>query len=189
MIDSVKNLVTRLENGFANLDEKEKEYSTIKTKLEQFEKMLDFVGGNAKKLNKYDDQTLIIDAVNKINSNSKEYEGACYLLDSDDESVMMLPQYRNSRTYLETIINYLKMEKENIYDFVNQLNSDCTRMKLNEKYFKILNQDVPFVEDVEEFLGLLDQEEVTKIDKNQIISYVIKSNVNNYIKRIKGEEK
>ena len=189
MIESVSNLVIKLGNSFTNLEEQEKECMTLKEKLEQYEKMLNFINGNAKRLNKYEDQSLILDAIKEIKSTPNEYEAACYLLDSNDDSVMILPQYRNSKTYLDTIINYMKMIRDSINDRVLELDKECSTMQLNKKYYQILNEDSPFVLDIDEFLGLLEREESVLEERNVILSYIIKNNVDNYLKRIKGEEK
>ena len=189
MIDCVNRLVVRLGNSFATLADKEKEYSSEKERLLKYEKLLDFVGYNADKLNKYEEQEIIYDAVKEINSTIKEYEAACYLLDSNDDGVLLLPQYRNARNYLETIINYLKITRDKINEVVKELEDSCVNMNLNKKYFMLLNEKNPFIEDIDEFIYLLDKENLTLDDKNKIIAFIIKSNVSNYKKRIKGEEK
>ena len=189
MNDLVKKLVTRLGESFTNLEEQEKEFNIQNEKLSEYNKLLDFVSGDAKKINKYEDQKLILNAVSEIDSTKEEYDAACYLLESNDDNVINLPQYRNSRIYLETIINYLNGTKDKIKNTVDELNSDCTDMRFNKKYYEILNNDYPFVEDIDEFEKLLDKEDIQIDDRFEIISFIIKSNVNHYKKRIKGEEK
>ena len=183
MIECVNRLVVRLGNGFTNLDEKENEYNIERKKLSDYQKLLEFINFDAKKLNKYDDQTLIHDAVSAINSSLKDYDASCYLLDSDDEKVALLPQYRNAKSYLETIINYLKMMRDKLNNMVLELENDCLNMNLSKKYFEILSDDNPFVDDIDEFVKLLERENINIKDKNKILSYIVKSNVNNYKKK------
>lgn len=183
MIDCVNRLVVRLGNSFTDLDEKENEYNATNDKLRNYQKLLDFINFDSKKLNKYDDQTLIHDAVVAMDSTISNYDAACYLLDSNDENVMLLPQYRNSKTYLETIISYLKMMRDKLNNNVIELKNVCSDMKLRKKYFEILNDDNPFIGDIDEFISLLCKEKVDLKDQNVIISYIIKSNVSNYKKK------
>ena len=180
MIDSVNKLVVRLENSFTTLEKREEEYNIESEKLKKYQKLLDFVNFDVKKLNKYDDQTLIKDAVIAINGTIKDYDAACYLLDSDDENVALLPQYRNSKAYLETIMNYLKGMRDKLNNSVLELESECANMKLSKKYFEILSEENPFVKDIDEFIYLLDRESLDLKDRNMIVSYIIKSNVSNY---------
>lgn len=182
MNDSVKKLVTRLGNGFSNLDNCEKELNEQGLKLNEFENLLGFINSDAKKMNKYEDQSIILDAVKDINSSKMEYEAACYLLDGDDDKIKSLPQYRNARVYLESLINYLKMTRDRINDNVTNLTENCKNMTIIKKYFEILSDDEPFVEDIDEFIYLLDKEQVDINEKIEILSYIIMSNVKKYKK-------
>jgi len=183
MFDCVKDLVVRLGNSFTTLDEREKEYISVNEKLHNYQRLLDFINFDSRKLNKYDDQTLIQDAVVAMNSTIKDYDAACYLIDSNDENVMLLPQYRNSKAYLETIISYLKMMRDKLNNVFMELENDCTNMKLSKKYFEILSSDNPFVDNIDEFVSLLNKEQINLNNQNTIISYIIKSNVSNYKKK------
>ncbi len=182
MNDSVKKLATRLGNGFSNLEDCEKKLKEQDLRLNEYEKLLNFINCDAKKLNKYEDQSIILDAIDNINSSKKEYEAACYLLDGDDDKIALLPQYRNARVYLESVISYLKTSKDRISDDVKKLKEDFENMTIIKKYFEILSDDKPFVEDIDEFINLLDKEQVVVNEKNDILSYIIISNVSNYKK-------
>lgn len=183
MIDCVDRLVVKLGNSFTNLDEKEKEYNVKNDKLHDYQKLLDFINFDAKKLNKYENQDIIKEALDAINSTIERYNAACYLLDSDDENVALLPQYRNSKNYLETLINYLKLTKDQLENSVLNLEKECAMMHLYKKYFELLKEDKPLVKDIDEFMELLDGNSLSMEDRNGILSYIIKCNVDNYKKK------
>lgn len=182
MIDCVNDLVAKLSNDFTSLDETEKEYQTRNDKLIKYENLLDYINCDVKKMNKCDDQELIIDAVKDIDSTVKEYEAACYLVDSTEESVVNLPQYRNARIYLENLINYLKMIRDRLKEETQGLKDNCSKMHISKKYYEILQEDEPFIQDISEFIELLDRENVIDNERRKILSFVIKNNVKNYKK-------
>lgn len=182
MSDFIKRLVDILNEGFIDLEETENEYGKVHSELLEYDKLLDFINCDVKKLNKYEDDRLILTAVGNIDSKKEDYEAACYLIESNDENVLNLPQYRNAKSYLETLINYLKVTRDKISDHASVLEKECNDMKLNKKYYEILNCDKPLVLEVDEFVDLLNKENITDYEKKEILSYIIKSNVDNYRK-------
>ena len=144
--------------------------------------MLWFINCDAKKLNKYEDDKLILAALKDLNSTKSEYDAACYLLESNDENVLNLPQYRTARSYLESLINYLKNCRDIVKAEKESLEKECNDMELNKKYFEILSCDEPFVQNIDEFIDLLNKRDVHDFEKAEILFDIIKSNVSNYKK-------
>ena len=101
-------LIEKLSLSITDLEEKKDELEKQHDILDKYNEISDYVGSEAKKLGTSPNQEVIIDELKNIDSNEKEYKAYCYLLESDDDNIKILPQYKNARSYLETLINYLK---------------------------------------------------------------------------------
>ena len=180
MNEFVKKLTGSLEPLISDLDEKLIELKTKKEKLESISRFLAYVDGDVNLVGVYADQDLIIDNLEKINSNKEEYKASCYLLSSEDANVKSLPQYKDASLYILGLINHFKMSKSQLVTEIQELEQVCYEKELDKKYYEIFNENVPFVENVEEFRNFLDRHTMSVEEKIDLLIYTINSNVANY---------
>lgn len=180
MNEYVKKLVSKLEPLIIDLDDKMIELDMKKEKLESISRFLAYVNGDVNLVGVYADQDLVMECLESINSNKEEYKASCYLLQSDDENVKDLPQYKEANLYILELINYFKEKKGQLSKEIQELEQVCEEKKLCKKYFEILNNDQPFIRDVFEFEEVLDRYATSSEEKINVLLYVINSNVINY---------
>lgn len=180
MNEYVKRLTDSLEPLIVDLDDKSMELRLKKEKLESVSRFLAYVNGDVNLVGVYADQDLILEHLDKIDSNKEEYKASCYLLRSEDESVKMLPQYREANLYVLGLINYFKMNKGELTTEIQELESVCREKELNKKYYELFSEEKPFVNDVVEFEEFLDKHVISDEEKINLLVYVIKNNVLNY---------
>ena len=180
MSDFIEKLTSVLEPTIIDLDSKIEELDLKNKELESIESFLNYVSDDPKRINSYSNQSLLIDILPKINSNENTYNASCYLLSSDDDNVMRLPQYDNAVEYLKNIIYYMKNEKIILTNNVADLEKICCEKKLNKKYYEIFKSTNPVVEDVTEFSDFLENQILDEETKINILMYVIKQNVKEY---------
>lgn len=180
MNEYVKKLTDSLEPLIVDLDDKQMELNQKKEKLESVSRFLAYVNGDVNLVGIYADQELILENLDKLNSNKDEYKASCYLLESSDESVQMLPQYREANLYILELINYFKRNKSELTLEIQELERVCHEKELNKKYYELFIDENPLVSDVKEFEEFLDSHSITDDEKINLLVYTIKSNVLNY---------
>ncbi len=184
MSDFIEKLVSNLEPTIVDLDEKINELNLHSEELLHVSNLLDYINDSEKDVVNYSNQQFILDRLNDFGSDASEYNACCYLINSESENVMNLPQYIKSKEYFRNMINYFKSKKEELELVVHNLEIECDIKKVNKKYYDIFNNDVPFVEDVLEFNEFIDRQELMDEDKIKILSYVIKNNILKYKERV-----
>lgn len=184
----VNKLIDLLEPTINDLDDNLKELSEKQNSLNEINKMLDEVGDDVGKVGTYENQDLILNHLSNLNTNEKEYRACCYLLNSKDKNVCMLPQYIESSNYISRLINYFKKKYEELALDVADLKVVCDTKKINKKYLEIFKEENPVISDTVEFRNFLDNQELSSEDKINLLIYTIKSNINSYLKeeRVKG---
>ena len=187
MNEFVNKLVGLLEPTILDLNDKLNELSNKSEYLKEVSEMLEKVDGDVKKVGSYENQDLILNNLNNINTNETEYKACCYLLNSNDEGVRSLPQYIESSNYIERLINFFKKRKEELELEISELDIICNNKKVNKKYLEIFKEE-EVIYDTSEFKEFLSMQELNDNDKIHILEYVIKNNVDGYLKeeRVKG---
>lgn len=180
MNECVRKFVNELEPLIADLDDKLMELRTKKEKHEDVSRLLAYVNGDVNLVGVYADQELILDNLDKINSNKDEYKASCYLLRGEDASVKSLPQYKNAVDYILKLIDYFKVSKNQLAGEIQSLEMVCNEKELEKKYFELLSTESPEIQDVLEFEEFLNKHVINDEEKIDLLIYTIKSNVLNY---------
>lgn len=176
MNNSVNLLVGVLEPLIADLDEKKNVLNEKKDILENVSRLLAYTKDNVDMLGAYDDQELIINNLDKLNTDKDEYKASCYLLKSENDNIKNLPQYKKAYNLICDIIEYFKLYKSELNVETQDLEKKCLKKEMEKKYCDILKEDTPYVDDVEEFKNLLKEQAISNSDKINILLYVINNN-------------
>ncbi len=176
MNNSVNLLVGVLEPLVADLDEERKNLSEKKEVLENVSRLLAYTKDNVDMLGVYADQDIILENLEKMNTDKDEYKASCYLLKSENDSIKNLPQYKKAYELICDIIEYFKLYKAELIVETQELEKRCHEKEIEKKYCDILKEETPYVEDVEEFKNLLNNQSISSEDKIDILLYVINNN-------------
>lgn len=183
MDSSVKKLVGLLEPFIADLDEEKRELSEKKGELENVSRMLAYTKDNIDMVGIYADQDLIINCLEKINSNKDEYRASCYLLNSESDDVKKLPQYEKAFNLISDIIEYFKLYKAELIVENGETEKEVLEKELAKKYYDIFSSTNSFIGDTKEFNDFLDKYELNDEDKINILIYAIENNYKEYAKK------
>ena len=180
MKDFVKRLTIELEPLIADLPEKSRTLELKKEELENVSRFLAYVNGEVHLVGIYANQEIIFNSFDALHTNKEEYKASCYLLESEDNNVRNLPQYKKACDYIMNIIDYFKECKVRLIEEINELEAVCKEKKLEKKYYNILSSDNPYISDTEEFTKFLSEHEINDTDEIEILMYIISNNVLNY---------
>ena len=180
MKDFVKRITIELEPLIADFPEKKRILESKKEELENTSRFLAYVNGDVHLVGIYANQDVIADSFDKVNMTKEEYKANCYLLESDDENVKILPQYKNAYEEIVRIIDYFKEQKSMLNIEINELIDICKRKEIEEKYYQLLSSESPYVENVEEFINFINEHHVSEEDKINLLVYIIDNNNERY---------
>ncbi len=186
MGEFINNLISLLEPTVVDLGDKNKELQDKKKLLSEIDEMLMFVDDDIKKVASFKNQQLIVDNLSGIDSNITEYKACCYLLNSDDKNVQLLPQYIESSNYIANLLDYFKKWQEELKNDVTSLEVVCDEKTINKKYLDVFKKENPVVYDVDEFSNFIEKQELSNKDKIDILVYIINSNLNDYLGKRKS---
>ncbi len=183
MNDYLNNLINLLKPTVCDLDDMLNLLELEKSNLDNVTKLLKWVNDDVSKMGSYEDQNLIITNLKNVNSNETEYKACCYLVNSDDKNICLLPQYLESSNYIERLINYFKKWREDLLLKVAELEITCSDKKMNKKYLEIFEKENPVITDVDEFSEFLEKQELSDDNKISLLVYTIKNNVSFYLEK------
>ena len=180
MDNSVNKLIGILEPLIANLEERKEHLSERKEELENVSRLLAYTKDNIDMVGVYADQDLILNNLSKINTDKDEYKASCYLLKSENESIKNLPQYKEAYNLISDLIEFFKLYKAELIVETQDLEKNCQKKEIEKKYYDILKEPTPFIDDVREFRDVLDSHTLSNDDKINILIYAIKNNALKY---------
>ena len=180
MNNSIKMLTTSLEPLIADLDEKHVELNDKKEYYERVSRFLAYTNGDVNLVGIYADQELIIDNLDRINSDKNKYKACCYLLKSSDDSVKNLPQYKEANEFILSLMNLFKNDKNDLLIEIQNLEKVCREKDIEKKYYDAFINETPHVDDVLEFREFLDKHVLNDEEKINILIYTIDNNIINY---------
>ena len=176
MNNSVNLLIGVLEPLIEDLDEKKSILSEKKEILDNVNRLLDYTMDNIDMIGSYTNQDIILENLEKINTDKDEYKASCYLLKSENSNIRNLPQYKKAYNLICDVIEYFKSYKSELIVETEELEKKCNIKEIEKKYCDILKEDNPYIEDVEEFRNLLDSQSIPNENKIDVLLYVINSN-------------
>ena len=182
MDKSVEKLKKVLEPLILDLDNQRENLVNKKEELESISRLLAYTNDNLEMVSVYADQDIIINNLDKLDSNKEEYKACCYLLKSENESVKNLPQYEKACEYIRNILDYFKLCKASLIVETQDLEMECREKEIEKKYYDIFSKDDLLVSDVKEFKEMLDKHDISDEDKINILVDVINGNIKEYKK-------
>ena len=180
MDNSVKKLTEMLKPLIVDLDDQKTNLNDKKQELENVSRLLAYTNDNLDMVSVYADQDLIINNLDKINSDKDEYKASCYLLKSENENVKNLPQYEKACNFIQSIIDYFKECKSRLVTETQDLEKLCREKELDKKYYDAFSDSNPYIEDIKEFEEFMQKHEMDEDDKINILIYAIKNNALRY---------
>lgn len=171
-IDLMKPFVINIENDYDNLSIKEKALNN----LDDIIKRINGESINILSIN-YDEIEYYVDG---YNSNKTEYDANKYVLESDIKEVKSLPQYKNSRKYLDSFFQFLIDNFNELDDEYKLLKKDYDKKQLINKYYDMVVNDKVLVNDVDEIKNVFDILGLTIDEKNAVLIYILKENTKKY---------
>lgn len=177
MCDFIKKLLAYLEPIIVDLDSQKEELDDVKEELDNLKDFLAYVSNDIKKIGKYFNQKLIHQNLININSEVTEYEAMVYLIDTDNPSIQKLPQYQNAVQYMEKVLQYFEILDSKLSDMYRELSDKCHYKLLAKKYYDLFQNEEMYVKDNNEFVNFYLTLEMDNLDKQKVLSYVIKKNV------------
>ena len=180
MCDFIKIFFACLEPIIIDLDIRRDELTKIKKELDDVESFLEYVESDIKKIGLYDNQNLIHQNLQSVDSDVSEYNAMVYLINSENPNIQKIPQYQISVKYMNKILDKFKTSFENMVKLHSDLSKEYKYKMLAKKYFDLFHEEEIFVIDNDEFINLFETLDLTNDDKKNILSYVIKSNVQYY---------
>ena len=180
MDNSVKKLITMLEPLVFDLEDQKNLLENRKNELENVSRFVAYTKDDVDKVSVYADQNMIINNLSKIYCDKDTYKASCYLLQSEDESVKSLPQYKKAHELVGDIVELFKLYKSELVVETQDIKKICEKKEIEKKYYEIFKNKDPFVEEVFEFKEMLDSHNVSTDDKIALLLYTIKSNLKRY---------
>lgn len=187
MCEFLKRFFACLKPIVEDLDNKKTELDNIKEELDNINEFIDHVMDDEKKIGEYSNQTLIHQALGILDSEVSEYKAMVYLIEADNQNIQRLPQYQNAVQYLRKILKYFNVRLEDLTTLYKKLNSEYHYKEIAKKYYDLFQKEGMYIDDNDEFIELLLSLEISDNDKRDILSYVIKMNVDYYVTNLNEE--
>ena len=182
--NSLKELLAVIEPKIQNIDENRVENAALK-KVSETMKELVGIGSSYKEVFAFYDQEFIFKAIKIGNSNAddliKRYQSAKYLLQNDNEVLQEMPQFKEAINFMEELYQYLCGLKEKITSDYETKNENLEIQEILNKYYGLLNRNDIFIKDIDEFIKFLDLNEIDIDARIDILIYINKCNIKNYI--------
>ena len=186
MSDSIKRMLEMLEPQIYDLKEKEEELLEKKELFDKVSRFVAYTNGDVHLVGSYSDQDFIFESLKDIDINVDEYKASCYLIRSDEKNIQQLPQYSDSVQHLMNLISHFRNKKAGLTTDISGLEKECQRKKIEENYYNMFANDNVYVSDVNEFEEFLDSHGISDDDKKEILLLVIKKNIEEYQKELRG---
>jgi len=178
--NSTKILVSFLEPLISDLDENKKNLSDRKEELESVSRLIAYTKDHIETVGVYADQDIILSNLDKLKYSQEDYKASCYLLKSENEQVRKLPQYEHAYNLISDVIEYFKLHKAELIVEIEELKNICKEKELEKKYYDIFSNPYPRVDNVKEFVELLNTHEFSKEDIVNILYETVENNIVSY---------
>lgn len=185
MNDSLHKLLEYLEPKIENIQENRFEIKSLGNVYETIKEIVELGRKSPFEILDYYDQDFIIKAI-KISNHDIErrverYKTSRYLLINKNQNIRELPQYKEALNYLESLFEYLSsLYLEIELDYETKKNKLKTQELLN-KYYLLLKRNNIFIKETEEFIKFLDLCEISYDDKLNVLIFINKCNIKNYL--------
>ena len=180
MCDFIKKFLACLGIIIVDIDSQKEELDKLKKELDSVNDFLDYVSTDVKKIGKYLNQKLIHQNLINISSDVSEYDAMVYLIETDNPSIQKLPQYQNALKYMQNILKYFQNVSSNLSSEYKEVRDKYQYKSLSKKYYDLFQKEDMCVEDYNEFVDFFLTIELSNEERQKILGYVIKKNVDYY---------
>ena len=184
MNNNLSKLLTFIEPKILDIEENRVENASLKKVSETMQELVE-IGESYSELLDFYDQEFIFKAIKIGNSNADElinrYKTSKYLLKGKNQNLQELPQFKEALNYMSQLYQYLYGLNEKIKLDYEEKNNNLQIQELLNKYYNILNRQNIFIKDVDEFLMFLDLNKLDISTRLDILIYINKCNIKNYI--------
>lgn len=172
LLELMVPFVEKKEETFKRLEDSKKQ-------LENIDEFLLKVDNNSLNILKIED-SLVEKYLEKNGSNKSEYQANKYILNADFEEAKILPQYEIARNYIEKFYAFLNNERKSINEEYIAFENEYNDQEIIYKYYEIFKGKNIFVDNVDEVIKVFNLLELSIVDKNNILVYVLKQNNKSY---------
>ena len=186
MNDSLAKLLAYIEPIILNIHDNRIEVKALKSVYDSIKELIELGKNSYLDILEYYDQDFIVKAI-KIKSSNVEnnwiskYETSKYLLKNQNSNLKDLPQYKEAIQFMETLFTYLCNLYQEISLEYESKNDKLQQQELFNKYYILFRKNNIFITDIWEFLTFLDLTKISLEEKLDILIFVNKCNIKNYI--------
>ena len=186
MNDSLAKLLAYIEPIILNIHDNRIEVKALKSVYDSIKELIELGKNSYLDILEYYDQDFIVKAI-KIKSSNVEnnwiskYETSKYLLKNQNSNLKDFPQYKEAIQFMETLFTYLCNLYQEISLEYESKNDKLQQQELFNKYYILFRKNNIFITDIWEFLTFLDLTKISLEEKLDILIFVNKCNIKNYI--------
>ncbi|MBQ8892214.1 MAG: hypothetical protein IJ068_05105 [Bacilli bacterium] len=184
MNNNLRKLLEVIEPEIRNINENRVETEALRKVSETMKELVE-LGVSSKKIFDFYDQEFIFKAIKIGNSNADDlinkYQSSKYLLQNDNEDLCELPQFKEALSFMGELYQYLCGLNEKIVLDYETKNENLKVQEIQNKYYGLLNRNDIFIKDIEEFITFLDLNKLDIEERLDILIYINKCNIKNYI--------
>ena len=186
MNDSLAKLLAYIEPIILNIHDNRIEVKALKSVYDSIKELIKLKKNSYLDILEYYDQDFIVKAI-KIKSSNVEnnwiskYETSKYLLKNQNSNLKDFPQYKEAIQFMETLFTYLCNLYQEISLEYESKNDKLQQQELFNKYYILFRKNNIFITDIWEFLTFLDLTKISLEEKLDILIFVNKCNIKNYI--------
>ena len=186
MNDSLTKLLAYIEPIILNIQDNRMEVKALKSVYESIKELIELGQNSYLDILEYYDQDFIIKTIKIKNSNVfnnwiSKYETSKYLLKNQNANLKELPQYQEAIQFMETLYTYLCNLYQEISLEYETKSANLEQQELFNKYYILFHKNNIFITDILEFLTFLNLTKISLEEKLDILIFINKCNIKNYI--------
>ena len=184
MNDSLVKLLAYIEPKILDIQDKRKELLDLESSYKVLKEIIDLGENSYHDIINFYDQNFILNCIKTSNdtylNNLDLYKSSKYLLKSNNQDLLELPQYKEAINYIEKLFTYLI----ELYNLTNKKYEDLIekleQLEILNKYYLIFSKNNIEINDIDEFLLFLQLVDISLNDKLNVLIQVVKFNVRTY---------
>ena len=184
MNDSLVKLLAYIEPKILDIQDKRKELLDLESSYKVLKEIIDLGENSYHDIINFYDQNFILNCIKTSNdtylNNLDLYKSSKYLLKSNNQDLLELPQYKEAINYIEKLFTYLielyNLTKKKYED----LKEELEQLEILNKYYLIFSKNNIEINDIDEFLLFLQLVDISLNDKLNVLIQVVKFNVRTY---------
>lgn len=184
MNDSLVKLLAYIEPKILDIQDKRKELLDLESSYKVLKEIIDLGENSYQDIINFYDQNFILNCIKTSNdtylNNLDLYKSSKYLLKSNNQNLLELPQYKEAINYIEKLFTYLielyNLTKKKYED----LKEELEQLEILNKYYLIFSKNNIEINDIDEFLLFLQLVDIPLSDKLNVLIQVVKFNVRTY---------